>query len=184
METERRVEKCFDRFEQLRFMGNQDALPTLYRIQHLKYLETSLQNLTSYYECLDSSRPWMVYWILNATHLLNSRFDDDLLSRVIAFLRKCRAPTGGFGGGPGQLPHLATTYATVNALVIIGTPEALDAIDRSSLFNFLYSARDEKTGAFRMHVDGEIDVRGAYCAISVAKLGKFISSINYDDLSS
>lgn len=173
METERRVEKCFDRFEQLRFMSIQDALPALHRIQHLKYLETSLQNLTSYYECLDSSRPWMVYWILNATHLLNSRFDDDLLSRVIAFLVQCRSPTGGFGGGPGQLPHLATTYATVNALTIIGTPEAFDAIDRPSLIRFLYSARDDKSGAFRMHTDGEIDVRGAYCAVSVAKLGSF-----------
>lgn len=176
METERRVERCFDRFEQLRFMGNPDALPILHRIQHLKYLETALQNLTSYYECLDSSRPWMVYWILNATHLLNSRFNDDLLSRAIAFLVKCRAPTGGFGGGPGQLPHLATTYAAVNALTIIGTTEAFDAIDRPSLIRFLYSARDEKSGAFRMHIDGEIDVRGAYCAVSVAKLGIFYSN--------
>lgn len=173
MEIERRVEKCFDRFEQLRYMGNQNAVPTLHRIQHIKYLETSLQSLSSYYECLDSSRPWMIYWILNATHLLNFRFNDELLSRVIAFLIKCRSPGGGFGGGPGQMPHLATTYATVNALIIIGTPESYDAIEKTSLIRFLYSVRDEKSGAFRMHIDGEIDVRGAYCAVSVAKLGTY-----------
>lgn len=38
---------------------------------------------------------------------------------------------GGFGGGPGQFPHLAPTYAAVNALVILGTEEAYKVIDRS-----------------------------------------------------
>lgn len=28
----------------------------------------------------------------------------------------------------------------------------------------------EPSGAFRMHLDGEVDVRGAYCALSAAKL--------------
>lgn len=112
----------------------------------------------------------MVYWILNAAHLLNFRFPDDLLSRVIAFLIKCRSPNGGFAGGPGQIPHLATTYAAVNALCIIGTSSAYKAIDKTSLLRFLYAVRDDESGAFRMHVDGEIDVRGAYCAVAVAKL--------------
>lgn len=33
-------------------------------------------------------------------------------------------------GGPGQLPHLAPTYAAVLALCILGTEEAYKAIDR------------------------------------------------------
>lgn len=129
-----------------------------------------LRSLSTNYECLDSSRPWLIYWILNAAHLLNFRFPDDLLSRVVKFLVKCRSKTGGFGGGPGQVPHLATTYGAVNALCIIGTPEAYDAIDKPTLLNFLYRVRDDEIGAFRMDTDGEIDVRGAYCAVSVAKL--------------
>lgn len=145
-------------------------MPTTHRIQHIKYLETSLRNLSTNYECLDSSRPWMIYWILNAAHLLNFRFPDDLLHRVVKFLVKCRGPAGGFGGGPGQLAHLATTYAAVNALCIIGTKHAYDAIGKQSLIQFLFSVRDDKTGAFNMHVDGEVDVRGAYCAAAVAKL--------------
>lgn len=129
-----------------------------------------LRSLSTNYECLDSSRPWLIYWNLNAAHLLNFRFPDDLLSRVVNFLVKCRSNIGGFGGGPGQVPHLATTYGAVNALCIIGTPDAYDAINKPMLLNFLYRVRDEKTGAFRMDTDGEIDVRGAYCAVSVAKL--------------
>lgn len=170
LDTERRIEKCFDRFEQIRYLDNKKTLPTIHRIQHIKYLETSLRSLSSNYECLDSSRPWMVYWILNAAHLLNFRFPDDLLTRVIAFLVKCRSPSGGFAGGPGQIAHLATTYAACNALCIIGTPSSYAAIDKASLLRFLYAVRDDESGAFRMHVDGEIDVRGAYCAVSVSKL--------------
>lgn len=102
--------------------------------------------------------------------MLNFQFSDDLLNRVIGFLTKCRCPTGGFAGGPGQYAHLAPTYAAVNALCLIGTPAAYCAIDKPSLLQFLWSVRETETGAFRMHVDGEIDVRGAYCAVSAAKL--------------
>lgn len=31
-------------------------------------------------------------------------------------------PSGGFGGGPGQIPHLLPTYASVSALAIVGRP--------------------------------------------------------------
>lgn len=169
-QTERRVEKCFDRFEQLRYLENKEALPNIHRLQHIKFLETKLRTLTTYYECLDSSRPWLIYWILNAAHLLNFRFPDELLSRVIKFLIKCRSKDGGFGGGPGQIAHLATTYGAVNALCIIGTQAAYDAINKPMLLKFLYRVREDEIGAFRMENDGEIDVRGAYCAVSVAKL--------------
>ncbi len=38
--------------------------------------------------------------------------------------------TGGFGGGPQQLSHLAPTYAAVNTLAIVGTDAAFQLIDR------------------------------------------------------
>lgn len=82
---------------------------------------------------------------------------------------KCRSPSGGFAGGPGQFPHLAPTYAAVNSLCIIGTERAYEAIDKESLINFLWSVR-VPDGSFQMHVGGEVDVRGTYCAISCAKL--------------
>ena len=58
------------------------------------------------------------------------RLEEDEASQIIEFLRHCQNPTGGFGGGPGQYSHLAPTYAAVNALVIIGTKEAYQAINR------------------------------------------------------
>ena len=53
-----------------------------------------------------------------------------LFSSVVRFLSKCQNPDGGYGGGPGQISHLAPTYAAVNCLCIIGTNEAFQSINR------------------------------------------------------
>lgn len=37
---------------------------------------------------------------------------------------------GGYGGGPMQLAHLAPTYAAVNSLLIVGSPQAYNSINR------------------------------------------------------
>lgn len=42
---------------------------------------------------------------------------------------------GGFGGGQAQYSHLATTYATVLALVASGAPPtSLNFVDRNELY--------------------------------------------------
>lgn len=92
-------------------------------------LERSLRVLSTGYECLDSSRPWLIYWILQSAHLLNFKFSSEILTDIVQFLTNCRYVSGGFGGGPGQFPHLAPTYAAVLSLCLIETEEALEAID-------------------------------------------------------
>jgi protein farnesyltransferase subunit beta len=119
---------------------------------------------------------------------------------------------GGFGGGPGQIPHAATTYAAVLALVILATSDASSGSDSSNVgndatnynelanddyelvraaalqvlqgarlplyvwMNSLLQDASQSTdyinteGGFRMHDDGEIDVRATYCLVSVARL--------------
>lgn len=127
IKVETLVEKCFDRFEQLSSMD--PTLPYFYRKEHIRFLESSLRFLSTGYECLDSSRPWMIYWILQSAHLLNFKFSSEVLSDVVTFLTKCRSPSGGFGGGPSQYPHLAPTYAAVLSLCLIESEEAHEAID-------------------------------------------------------
>lgn len=128
MKTEKLIGRCFERLQQLICL--EPTLPKIYRNDHIRFLEAGIQNLSTSYECLDSSRPWIVYWILNAAHLLDHKFSDTLLDQIVDFLVKCRSPGGGFAGGPGQYPHLAPTYAAVNSLCIIGTEKAYKAIDR------------------------------------------------------
>lgn len=60
----------------------------IHREDHQRYLESMLRRLPLHYECLDSSRPWNVYWILQAAHLLNFTFDDETLEHVVEFLIK------------------------------------------------------------------------------------------------
>jgi len=95
--------------------------------------------------------------------------------RVVATLQPLQNPDGGFGGGQGQLSHLAPTYAAVHALCIVGLEAGYDIIDRRKMYSWLMSLK-QRDGSFVMHVDGEVDVRGSYCALSVAKLLNILTS--------
>eukprot|EP00899_Mesostigma_viride_P002321 jgi/Mesvir1/1208/Mv17695-RA.2 len=124
----------------------------LQREKHVRYLLRGLKHLAGSYGTLDASRPWLCYWILHSLAILGRPLTAaDEVSHCADFLRRCQDPGGGFGGGPGQLPHLAPTYAATSALVTLGSDEALHVIDR-------------------MHEDGEVDVRGCYTALAVAHI--------------
>ncbi len=73
-------------------------------------------------------------------------------------MNNCQCETGGFGGGPGQKAHLATTYAAVNTLCIIKSEYALSIIKRKELSEWIRRLKCEN-GAIRMHEDGEEDIR-------------------------
>ncbi|XP_026760742.1 protein farnesyltransferase subunit beta [Galleria mellonella] len=154
-------------------------LPKLSRHTHSKILKNWLKGLHKSYECLDASRTWLVYWILHSLWLLNDLPDAETLSHIVQFLSHCQNEEGGYGGGPGQYSHLGTTYAAINALSIIGTDAAYDSIDRSSLQKFLWTLRDVD-GSFALHKGGEQDIRGVYCALSVAKITNTYTDALFD----
>eukprot|EP00697_Spironema_sp_BW2_P018033 gnl/Spiro4/9894_TR5246_c0_g1_i1.p1 gnl/Spiro4/9894_TR5246_c0_g1~~gnl/Spiro4/9894_TR5246_c0_g1_i1.p1 ORF type:complete len:431 (+),score=103.85 gnl/Spiro4/9894_TR5246_c0_g1_i1:106-1398(+) len=148
------------------------SIPELLRARHTSFLLNGLRSLGSGYVCLDSSRPWLCYWILHSLALLNVDLPLDVANSVVLFLENCVCErSGGFCGGPGQLAHLAPTYAAVSALCALGTPQAYSLLDRlrPQLYNFLM-ARKCRGGGFSLHDDGEIDVRGCYTAIAVGYL--------------
>ena len=100
-----------------------DDFPKLNRTKTVGFLRKGLKDLSEGYECLDASRPWLVYWILHSLELLGEldAVSAEDKAAVVRFLANCQDPDGGFAGGPGQLAHLAPTYAAVNSLTIIGT---------------------------------------------------------------
>ncbi|KPJ18224.1 Protein farnesyltransferase subunit beta [Papilio machaon] len=154
-------------------------MPKLHRKLHSKSLNSWLLTLPKSYRCLEASRPWLVYWILHSLWLLNDLPDAKILSNVVEFLSHCQHPDGGYGGGPSQFAHLGTTYAAINALCIIGTDEAYASINRKSLQNFLWAVRGVD-GSFALHLGGEQDIRGAYCALTVAKLTNIYTDELFD----
>ena len=101
----------------------------------------------------------MCYWICHSLRLLNYEIEETQKSHIAKFLDKfvpcylrtiecrytnleddvnfimsvldrCQSSQGGFGGGPGQQAHMASTYAAVNALCCLNTEESLQIINR------------------------------------------------------
>uniref|UniRef100_A0A673CLR2 Protein farnesyltransferase subunit beta n=1 Tax=Sphaeramia orbicularis TaxID=375764 RepID=A0A673CLR2_9TELE len=149
--VEHSIEEVINVYKQIHSLPQ----PILLREQHYQYLKKGLRHLSDAYEV-------NVYVL------------------VCQFLAHCQSPTGGFAGGPGQHAHLAPTYAAVNALCIIGTEEAYNVIDREKLLDFLWSVK-QPDGSFVMHVGGEVDVRSAYCAASVASLTNILTPKLFED---
>ena len=67
----------------------------------------------------------------------------------------------------------------MNALCILGIPEAYDVINRKELRDWLFTLHNED-GSFKMHEDGEVDIRGVYCAVSVAFITKVYTASRFE----
>lgn len=111
----------------------------------------------------------MLYWCLHGLDLMGVRVSDELSRRCVSLLSRCQHKDGGFGGGPGQLGHLAPTYAAVLSIAVLGTREAYELVDVAKMREFLLSLWEEDGGC-RMHDDGEVDLRASYCNVCVASL--------------
>ncbi|KAG0242498.1 terpenoid cyclases/protein prenyltransferase alpha-alpha toroid [Mortierella sp. GBAus27b] len=173
-ETEDSIYHALFMYTQESPMPRPTASIELRKQRHMIYLLRAVESLSGGWTALDASKPWLCYWIIHSLDLLGYKIPEQLAQRVISTLSHMQCETGGFGGGPGQEAHLAPTYAAVNTLAIIGTKEAYDTINREALLAFLLRVK-EKDGSFRTMVDGEIDVRGGYCALAVATLTNIVT---------
>lgn len=147
--------------------NSQAVMLELQRDNHIEYLMKGLRHLGPSFSVLDANRPWICYWILHSIALLGESVDDALEHNAIDFISRCQDQHGGYGGGPGQMPHLATTYAAVNSLITLGGHRSLGSINRDKIYSFLRRMK-HTSGGFSMHDGGEVDVRACYTAISVA----------------
>ena len=99
----------------------------------------------------------MFYWALAGLSTLGQDVSS-YREKIITTCRPIQNATGGFGGGNGQMSHLATTYANVLSISMVGGQEALDIIDRKAMWKWLGDLK-MSTGGFRMAVGGEEDIR-------------------------
>ncbi|CAK7226054.1 CAAX farnesyltransferase (FTase) subunit beta [Sporothrix bragantina] len=147
---------------------NEFGVPHLDRARHARFLHKSLEPLPSAFVGYDPSRPWLLFWCLNGLSLLGE--DVSIYrERLVDTARSMQNASGGFGGGHGQSSHLATTYAVVMGLTIVGGEACYEAIDRRALWKWLCSLK-QPDGGFQMSVGGEEDVRGAYCAATIISI--------------
>ncbi|EDO17818.1 hypothetical protein Kpol_1043p8 [Vanderwaltozyma polyspora DSM 70294] len=140
---------------------------------HRQYLDYAFQiKLPPQMTALDASQPWILYWVLNSLAMLSEDLVSDEMRRRIEEKAFAISPEGGpFGGGIGQLPHLAATYASIEALSSCANSNgSWDKIDKKSIYNWLLSVKQENGGFKTCYSVGEVDTRGVYCALSVASM--------------
>ena len=136
---------------------NAHGVPSLDREKHFKFLHKNLGRFPGAFVAADASRPWFMYWSLGGLSTLGEDVSG-YREAVIETARCMQNDQGGFGGGGKQLSHLATTYAVVLALALVGGEDAFDVVDRKSMWRWLCSLK-QPDGGFQMCVDGEEDVR-------------------------
>ncbi|MCJ1399217.1 hypothetical protein MMC11_002419 [Xylographa trunciseda] len=154
------------------------TLPHLEREKHTKFLQASLERLPGKFVAYDASRPWILYWALNGLTLLGSDISP-YRQGVIDTFAASQNLDGGFGGGFGQLSHCAAAYAAILCLSMVGGEEALNLIDRRALWKWLGQLK-QPNGGFAVVQGGEIDVRGAYCALVMISLLCLPLDLPYD----
>lgn len=136
---------------------NEHGLPHIHREKHIAFLHKQLGKLPAPYIAADASRPWFLYWCFNGLRLLG----EDISSYREALIQTARSmqnDAGGFGGGNDQLSHLATTYAIVLSMALVGGENVYEVVDRRALWKWLCSLKTPG-GGFQMATGGEVDVR-------------------------
>ena len=132
---------------------------------------------------------------LSQLHKIQQQQEDISSTDAEGTNEKIEIIGGGFGGGPQQMPHCAPTYAAVLSLCIIASigcgqedtmnkshnpyheagKLAMELLNekRLPMYAFFLTLREHEDGeriAFRMHHDGEIDVRATYCILTPCHL--------------
>ncbi|KAF4569341.1 CAAX farnesyltransferase (FTase) subunit beta [Pleurotus pulmonarius] len=137
-------------------------LAKLDRNAHVQFLARNfVQGFPVRYTSQDASQPWLMFWTLQSFSLLQVGLDPGNNQRAIDTILTWQHPDGGFGGGPGQSPHLLATYASVCSLSIAGRPGengGWDQIEREKMYTFFLSLK-QQDGSFLVAHHAEVDVR-------------------------
>eukprot|EP00178_Gracilaria_changii_P016634 TRINITY_DN47907_c0_g1_i1.p1 TRINITY_DN47907_c0_g1~~TRINITY_DN47907_c0_g1_i1.p1 ORF type:complete len:390 (+),score=41.23 TRINITY_DN47907_c0_g1_i1:301-1470(+) len=140
----------------------------LERDKHVSWLTRCLHSLPRFH-AFDVLQGWLAFWIIHSLDMLGAVIPPETATLIVNHIKRFEASEGGYGGGPGQMPHLACTFSAFMALCALGTDEALQSIDRKSLASFILQMKRDD-GSFRVSACGETDVRAMYCALSVASM--------------
>uniref|UniRef100_A0A8K9XMB3 Farnesyltransferase, CAAX box, subunit beta n=1 Tax=Oncorhynchus mykiss TaxID=8022 RepID=A0A8K9XMB3_ONCMY len=129
--------------------------------------------------CLDASRPWLCYWILHSLELLEEPVPTSIASERAVGGGASETGSGGRGVGDGQWGAGRRRRAVGGGCsssrcdVVLNPP-------REKLLSFLFSVK-QTDGSFVIHGGGEVDIRSAYCAASVAPLTNIMTPTLFQD---
>lgn len=154
----------------------------LFREKHVSWLMRHLQYLPRGSESFDVLQGWSCFWIVHSLNLLGATIPGPTASMVVKHLATFKDPVvGGYGGGPGQSSHLASSFSVIMTLCGLGTEEALMSIDCMSLLRFILQMK-QADGSFRVSFGGETDVRALYCAICIASIVGLLEGVEAEKI--
>ncbi|KAI1795974.1 rab geranylgeranyltransferase [Ganoderma leucocontextum] len=134
---------------------------------HVKYIQSLGENKDDLvYHLTAHLRMNAVYWGLTALCVMGHK---DALGRdeMIDFVMSCwDDEAGGFGAHPDHDAHI---LATLSAIQILTTQNALDRLDIPRVVKFILSLQQE-SGVFAGDQFGEIDTRFLYIAVNALSL--------------
>ena len=146
-----------------------------------RYFARHLQLLPAPYSSQDCNRVTIAHFALcgldAAMRQMESALPAPLCARVIHWLYEQQVD-GGFRGGPSaggaaaggwELPHLASTYSALVALLTAG--DGLQGVRRTSLLSHIRSLQQPDGSVACMASEGaEADLRFVYCAVACLHL--------------
>jgi len=109
-----------------------------------------------------------IYWSLTALHIIGAH-DRLPKDELVAFVKSCQMPSGGFCPAPGHHESIVYTLSAIQVLIIYNE---LDHIDVDQLVVFVESLQNEN-GSFRGYPDeagSESDTRYGFCAVAALRL--------------
>ncbi|KAL9097128.1 MAG: hypothetical protein Q9165_000555 [Trypethelium subeluteriae] len=160
---------------------NSFGIPSLRKEDHVDFLHDTLADFPAPFVAMDASRPWLFYWSLAGLSFLGQDVSE-YRERLVQTVKPLQNATGGFGGGHGQLSHIASSYACVLSLAIVGGEEALELVDRKAMYVLIVcSDKNQLTsrgrwqwlgsvkqsdGGFQVTRGGEEDMRSAHTSLT------------------
>lgn len=153
----------------IRDANGPDRPLVLLREKHVSWLMRCLEHLPKGFQILDALQGWAAFWILHSLDLLGATIPPDISTQLVEYLASFQDVSGGYGGGPQQSGHVASTFSVFMALCVLGTNQALASIDCTALASFILEMKQED-GSFKVSDGGESDVRATYCGLSVASI--------------
>jgi geranylgeranyl transferase type-2 subunit beta len=112
--------------------------------------------------------PSFAFYNLYATRALGGAIAPELRARVVAYVRQCQAPDGGFTAAPGAgASHIVPTLYALRALALVG---ALDAVDRPRASAFVASLARPSGGYAGRSSDAEASLGTTFHALATLDL--------------
>ena len=147
-------------------------IPKFYLLnqKHIKYLLNHINEINYHDLKKENLSVWNPLYVLGPLTCLNYNDQEKLnliKNKYLNYLKKRLTKEGLFSGFNYDFPNLISNYATINSIILIGTEESYQLINRELFYKYLLSLKTSEN-SFCSSNNGESDLRSTFSAIYIA----------------